>query len=217
MKKKAGIFYLFLIVFYTIEITAQISLYQGLNPYSTNSSQGEIIRVNVSSSFSLTINGTWNRNMEINLRMEPDRKNLSFLNSSQQSKNSNRKSMERQNVSEKFNFIISAFINKQDDGSYKITGNRIVTIDGKTTRVQLTGFTDSKSIVNGVVHADSIADLNLFVQSQPQPALDNSYNGGVEDNGVNKEGELAKNQDFTPEQTRKYVIEYLQEILGGLK
>jgi len=197
----------------------QVSLYDGRNPYTGNYNDGDIVRVYVNNVFNVTINGEWNRNLEVNLKMEPDKDNLAFLKKSQQSRNNQRQSKERQNVQEKFKFNVSAIINKQVAGFYKITANKTVSIDGKITRVLCTGLISEKSIVNGSVNSDEIADLNLVIVSQPQPVKDDSYNGALpekENNEKNTEKE-QNSGNFNKEQVKAYVIEQLREILGALK
>jgi len=204
---------LILSLFCYSSIFPQVSLYQGRNPYINNYNDGEIIRIHVNSSFAVTINGEWNRNLQVNLKLLPDKKNLPFLNASEESRNNNRQNKERQNVSEKFKFILSAIVTRQPDGNYRLNANKSISVDGKTTRVLCTGLINEKSIINGDVHSDSIADLNLTINSQPQPTLDESYTGEA---GEKTEGAAAQT-GFSEEQMKKYVIQYMKEVLGALK
>lgn len=201
---------------------SQVSFYDGKNPYVRHYNDGEIIRVNINSLFAVTVSGEWNRNFEVDLKLMPDKKNLNFLQDSEQTRNNSRKSKERQNVTEKFKFTISAVITRDPTGNYRLTANRIINLDGKITRVVCTGLVHEKSISNGAVNSDEIAELNLTVISQPQPARDETYNGPApEKEDVNAAGQEEKTGgpegNFSKEEMRKYIVEYMKEILGALR
>ncbi|MDH4262030.1 MAG: flagellar basal body L-ring protein FlgH [Spirochaetia bacterium] len=207
-----------LFVLLTANEYSQVSLYDGRNPYVNNYNDGDIVIINVNNNFSITINGEWNRKIEVNLKLEPDKKNLDFLKESQQSRNSQRQNKERQNVVEKYKFNISAIINKQAGGLYKINADKTINIDGKITRVICTGLINEKSIINGTVKSDEIAGLNLTVISQPLPAKDETYNGNdTKEQDTKNELKEDAESNFSKEQIRKYVVEYMKEILGVLK
>jgi flagellar basal body L-ring protein FlgH len=215
---KKIIFISLMIMYSSSNVFPQVSLYDGRNPYANNYHDGDIIRIHVNNNFAMTVSGEWNRNMEVNLKLQPDKKNLDFLKESEESRNSRRQSKERQNVSEKFKFTVSAVINKQADGNYRVNANKTVTVDGKLTRIVCTGIINAKSIVNGSVNSDEIADLNLNVVSQPQPSKDETYKGPE----AAKEGEKEQASDgpqgnFSKDQMKKYIVEYMKEVLGGLK
>jgi hypothetical protein len=204
---------LILLALFTSNVFSQISLYNGRNPYVNNFNDGDIIRINVNSSFAITINGDWNRNLEVNLKLQPDKKNLPFLNESEQSRNNQRQTKERQSTTEKLKFNISAIINRQAGDTYRINANKTIIMDGKITRIICTGLVNGKSIMGGTVNSDNIADLNLNIISQPQPARDESFTGNPEDQ---KETEGTQGT-FSQEQIKKYILEHMKELLGALK
>lgn len=213
-----------------LALYAQTSLYRGKNPYTKNYNNGDVIRIKINNDFIIKATGEWNRNFEINMNLRPDTKNLPFLNSSEQNHTTNDKQKMRQNVSQRFRFTLTGTITLQPDGTYRLTAIKSIEVDGTQTRITCTGIIQEKFIKNGSIDADDIANLNLVITSKPKVPRDTTYTMGGGQNAANNTAANgatnnqnrqnqngATDQKFTPAQIRKYVIQYMQEILGGLQ
>lgn len=208
MKKIAAIFLFFLGQI----LLAQTSLYNGKNPYSSNYSDGETIKINVNGVFQINTSGDWSGNSEVTLKLQPDKSNIPFLSPSEQTRANNRKQSERKKVSQKFQFTLTGILTRQPNGTYAVTANKTIRVDGQITLVNCTGIINDKSIKYGEVNSDDIAELNLVIASKPAIPRDNSFDPPKE--ADNKEGKPGA---FSPEQIRNYVKQYMQEILGALQ
>lgn len=200
-----------MIFFLTVSfIYSQTSLFSGVNPYNNRLKTGDIIKVRVNNNFSINLSGDYNRNFEVKLKLMPDNNNLPFLKQSEESRTNVRKIKEKQVAIEKFIFDLPARIVVQDDGIITINGNSTINTNGKMTQTTLTGIINEGSVKNRTVISSEILNLNMQINSRPELPRDRTFS-------PNEPPESSDSSGFSEEEIKRYVNQYLQEILGGLQ
>ena len=202
-----------------VSILGQSSLWQDRNPYRDNIEPGQMLEVKVDEVFHINIDSQWDTNTRIQLQLLPDTKNLPFLSSSEQSKTKDSQSKARYRIRDRLAFSMQAIVGaSQQNNIYPIQARKTLVIDGKPTRITLTGFIDPKYVKNDMVSSRHVADLNLSVRTEPPPVLDNSIQlkPPRPEEITDPENPPPDKAELSEAEKQAILLNHLREIIGIL-
>jgi len=202
----------------------QTSLWNNSNPAGSNLNNNEILTVLVDENFIIKIDDKWNRNIEMDLMLTPDREYGNFLKPVEESRSNARKVSEKQSVSERIKFSLPARIEDQGNNLYKITATKSFSVDNKESLVQITGFIHARYVKNRSVRSSDIADLIMSISSIAKTEKNNQVQMQAPEAPV-PENQAASGSQVNPvpetpsltEQEKKDItLKYIQEVMGAL-
>jgi len=224
MKKSYIISSIFFTIFMSESFYAQTSLWNNSNPASSNLNNNEILTVLVDENFTIKIDDKWNRNIEMDLMLTPDREYGNFLKPVEESRSNARKVSEKQSVSERIKFSLPARIEEQGNNLYRITATKSFSVDNKESLVQITGFIHARYVKNRSVRSSDIADLTMSITSIAKAEKNNQIQMQAPEAPVTENqvapGSQVNQAPATPvltEQEKKDItLKYIQEVMGAL-
>jgi len=213
-----------LLIAASVELLAQVSIWNDVNPYTDVLKKGDLIKIQINEKFMLDVDDESLQNSEMKLRLVPDSKYLDFLSKSEQSRGNSQKYRHRSKVKKKFDIKIIATVESVNGQNYVLKARKVINIDGVNSTIALSGRTNQRYVLNGAVSSENMAELIIQIRTKPLPkkikAVDNKTTAPAKTGEDKKETSVSKvnnGNPLTEEAKRKILLRYIDEILGALQ
>lgn len=186
------------------------SLWNDRNVYSTidQLNVNDIVIVNVEDISNMQFNLSMDSRNNFSISSNPDKAITGFL--PKIASDRQIKSDDRSNFASKgkMRFSIAARVeNKAAANSYKISGSKILSVNGNTSIVTVNGFVDPAMVKGRTVDSGSVADFTIDIRGVKV--------GIALERGKVKEGETA-NATLSEDEKQKIIVDYLQKMISEL-
>lgn len=201
------------IILFGVNAIAQTSLWKDAAPYSENKGPGDIVTLRVQERFILETNDRNDGSTKQEIRLEPDTRNLPFLNPSTQSKSIERvgKSRYRMRETLKFSLAVQLLEPGQNQKTLPIRGSFTFDIDSKPGRILVTGEVDPRHIRNGILLSENVYNLSMRVQVETPFPSDNRLQLKPPNAAVAE----PNTAQLSPQEEQDILLRHLRRIIGG--
>ncbi|MES0490938.1 MAG: flagellar basal body L-ring protein FlgH [Leptospirales bacterium] len=208
MKKKILIFAL---IISGEAIFAQVSLYNGADPYRKLYQNGDLVKVSISELLTIEVKNDWSDTTDMKLKLVPDQKYFDFLQGAEQSRTSDKKQKIRNTIKEKFELNILARVQRLNNDLLSVSAQKDVTLDGRVSIIRITGITHPRFIKDSVVMSENIAQLAILITVRPPVIRSNTVTTLEAGETENEPPSLSKAQKD------QILLNHIREILGALE
>lgn len=213
------------------------------NPYSSAQGLkvGDVLHVRIDENTRAQYTFEFNRSRSQSVDSSPDQNITEFLPKAQSTRNTSDDQDGELEAQSRFTAAMSVLVSrKNDDGTFRVDGVKILNYDGQTSSVQLRGIVHPRDISDGyLIPASKIANLSITFQGKPAeknfPLQNLNYQarqgqedqgeqgqqgGGEQDNqnqAQQAQGTQGQRNWQLSEQDRQRILrQYLQRILGHI-
>ncbi len=202
---------LFLIIFMILPLESK-TLWKDINIYTSGAGLniGDILVVDIEDISKLKFSMAMNDEKSFNISTSPDSNITAFLPKVTSNKNIRSKGNSTYSGDRNINVqIATRIIQKNNDGTLKITGRQEYVFNGITNKFQLSGVIDPTLVKGRTVMSKHIADFKLDIRGLTEKGIVSIDRPAV------KEGESAS-VNLNENEKQKLIIDYLNKMIREL-